>query len=108
MGSGDHANNRVLIVDDQPEIHDDFGEMLTPDDTESQADELAAAFLPEDGDDDFPDFELLHAMSGEDACEVVRAAREENRPVALAYVDVRMPPGHRRRRDDPPGPGDRP
>ena len=32
-------------------------------------------------------------MSGEDACKIVRAAREEGRPVALAYVDVRMPPG---------------
>ena len=93
MEAGDYPNNRVLIVDDRPEIHDDFGEMLDPSAAESAADELAEAFLAEDGTTAFPDFELLHAMSGEDACEVVRTAREARRPVALAYVDVRMPPG---------------
>ena len=95
MGGGDSANNRVLVVDDQAEIHDDFSEMLGPGAAESAADELAEAFLTEgeDGRTAFPEFELLHAMSGEDACEVVGTAREERRPVALAFVDVRMPPG---------------
>ena len=93
MKGGDYVNNRVLVVDDQQEIHTDFREMLRPGVAGSAADELAEAFLAEDGDTAFPDFELLHAMSGEAACEVVRTAREEERPVALAYVDVRMPPG---------------
>ena len=86
-------NNRVLVVDDQPEIHDDFGEMLRSGIAEWAADDLAAVFLPEEAPAPFPDFELLHATSGEDACEVVRAGREAERPVTLAYVDVRMPPG---------------
>ena len=93
MEGGDYANKRVLVVDDQHEIHTDFDEMLRPGVAESRADELAAAFLAEEGRVPLPDFELLHATSGEDACEVVEAAREEDRPVALAYVDVRMPPG---------------
>ena len=93
MEGGDYANKRVLVVDDQQEIHVDFDEMLRPGAAESRADELAAAFLPEEGRVSLPHFELLHAMSGEEACEVVEAEREEGRPVALAYVDVRMPPG---------------
>ena len=93
MEGGDYANTRVLVVDDQREIHTDFDEMLRPTAAESRADDLAAAFLPEEGRVPLPHFELLHAMSGEDACAVVEAAREESRPVALAYVDVRMPPG---------------
>ena len=93
MESGDFANNRVLVVDDQQEIHDDFAELLSRDAAASAADELAEAFLTESGKAVFPDIELLHACSGEDACEVVRAGREAQRPVALAYVDVRMPPG---------------
>ena len=93
MEAGDYANRRVLVVDDQQEIHVDFDEMLRPGVAESRADELAAAFLPEEGRVSLPHFELLHAMSGEDACAVVEAGREEGRPVALAYVDVRMPPG---------------
>ena len=93
MEAGDYANRRVLVVDDQQEIHVDFDEMLRPGAAESRADELAAAFLPEEGRVSLPHFELLHAMSGEEACAVVEAEREEGRPVALAYVDVRMPPG---------------
>ena len=93
MEGGDYANRRVLVVDDQQEIHVDFDEMLRPGAAESRADELAAAFLPEEGRVSLPHFELLHAMSGEEACAVVEAEREEGRPVALAYVDVRMPPG---------------
>ncbi len=40
-----------------------------------------------------PNFELLHATSGEEAYDIVRAGKESNRPIAVAYIDVRMPPG---------------
>ena len=40
-----------------------------------------------------PNFELLHATSGEEAFEIVRAGKESNCPIAVAYIDVRMPPG---------------
>ena len=83
----------MLIVDDQHEIHDDFREMLAPAGTGSRADELAAAFLPEADRAFLPDFELLHAASGEQGYEIVRRARDMRRPVAVAYVDIRMPPG---------------
>ncbi|MCY4653810.1 MAG: sigma 54-interacting transcriptional regulator, partial [Dehalococcoidia bacterium] len=32
-------------------------------------------------------------MSGEEACEIVRAGKDSNRPIAVAYVDIRMIPG---------------
>ena len=44
MRGGDYANNRVLIVDDQQEIHTDFKEMPRPGVAGSAADELAEAF----------------------------------------------------------------
>ena len=40
-----------------------------------------------------PEFELLHAISGEEACEFVEAGKESDRPIAVAYIDIRMPPG---------------
>ena len=89
-----YANNRVLIVDDQHEIHDDFEEMLRP--THAQpttADGLAAAFVDEEETPFLPEFELLHASTGEEACSLIRAGREGSRPIAVAYVDIRMPPG---------------
>ncbi|MCH8291965.1 sigma 54-interacting transcriptional regulator [Candidatus Poribacteria bacterium] len=86
-------NNRVLIVDDQEEIHQDFEEMLNPDFTAELTDDLARAFDSEVDESFLPEFELLHARSGEQAYEMVKAAIEAGNPIAVAYIDVRMPPG---------------
>ena len=95
-----YRNNRILIVDDQPELHDDFVEMLAPSAPPRASDDLAAAFQAADGSLDPapaagplpPPFELSHAYSGEDACTQVEEAWREGRPFALAFVDLRMPP----------------
>ena len=87
------ANARVLIVDDQKDIHDDFEEMLRARAT-AAADDLAASFLGhEEPDRHLPAFELLHAMGGEEACALVEREAHRQRPIAVAYVDIRMPPG---------------
>ena len=88
-----YGNHRVLIVDDQKAIHDDFVEMLTSSFAPSSTDDLAEAFVVEKDEPFFPEFELLHAESGEEACEIIEAGRESGRPVAVAYMDIRMPPG---------------
>ena len=93
MKSNDSWNYRVLIVDDQEEIHNDFKEMLASGSTNRATDELAAAFVAQGDKPVLPQFELSHAASGEEACVMVKAAQESNRPFALAYIDVRMPPG---------------
>lgn len=90
------SNTRVLIVDDQDEIHIDFREMLSNPNKGSASDDLAAAFLPVESlshRDYLPSFELTHASSGNEAYQLVRAAKASNRPFAAAYVDIRMPPG---------------
>ncbi len=90
----EQRNQRVLIVDDQKEIHDDFAEMLQPSFMEASTDDLAAAFVREEKDETFlPEFELLHAASGEEAYEIIKAGKESKRPIAVAYIDIRMPPG---------------
>lgn len=86
-------NYRVLIVDDQENIHDDFDDMLSSRSAETSTDDMAKAFLEEVDDTFLPNFELLHALSGDQACEVVKTAQESDAPIAVAYVDIRMPPG---------------
>ena len=86
-------SRRVLIVDDQKEIHDDFVEMLNPRFAKTVTDELAAAFTQQKSEAFFPEFELLHAYSGEEAFNVIKAESESDRPIAVAFVDIRMPPG---------------
>ena len=94
MTGPEYANNRVLIVDDQHEIHDDFAEMLRPTFAQPATDdELAAAFVREEEAPFLPEFELLHASTGEEAYEIIHAGKAANRPIAVAYVDIRMPPG---------------
>ena len=86
------SNARVLVVDDQKDIHDDFDEMLLP--PGRAADDLAAAFLSEvEPHRHLPRFELLHAMGGEQAYDLVARAARDERPIAVAYIDIRMPPG---------------
>ena len=61
---------------------------------DKSTDDLAAAFLPRETDRRFlPEFELMHAGSGEEACDLIRRQTRRSLPVALAYVDIRMPPG---------------
>jgi len=89
----DYRNRRVLIVDDQKEIHEDFVEMLTSERSTASTDAMAAAFVDDEERFSLPEFEVLHARSGEHAFEVVRAGKERDRPIAVAFVDIRMPPG---------------
>lgn len=86
-----YENNRVLIVDDQREIHDDLTEMLRM--AKPSADDLAAAFVHEEEKNFLPEFELLYADNGEEAYEIIAEGKEANCPIAVAYIDIRMPPG---------------
>ena len=92
----EHWNHRVLIVDDEAGIHSDFKDMLNPNSTQALTDQLAKTLLDEGSENKasfLPNFELLHATSGEEAYDTIRAGKVSNRPIAVAYIDVRMPPG---------------
>ena len=89
MEAASPRNLRILIVDDQPEIHEDFDEMLAP----NLLDPAVNAFGGESDDTHLPGFELSHAKNGEQALEMVRTAMDGDRPFALAFIDIRMPPG---------------
>ena len=90
---GAMRNRQVLIVDDPPAIHHDFREMLRHDTPSMASDEMAASFAAPRSPSPLPVFELLHARGGEIACDMVGEARRSGRPVAAAYIDIRMPPG---------------
>ena len=94
MDSEDIRNNRILIVDDQEEIHEDFEEMLSHNSKSSLADNLATAFGSDIDDTGFlPEFDLTHARSGQEAFEIVQKSINDGNPIAVIYMDVRMPPG---------------
>lgn len=87
-----NSHFRILIVDDNESIHDDLKKILLPRaiDSELAADEalLFGATVPTG-----VIFEIDSAFQGQEGLERVQQAQAENRPYALAFVDVRMPPG---------------
>ena len=89
-------NHRLLVIDDNPAIHEDFRKILCPADTrlaEALDDDEDALF----GDAPEPartsDFHIDSAFQGQEGLEKVRAAFAAGAPYAVAFVDVRMPPG---------------
>jgi signal transduction histidine kinase/DNA-binding NarL/FixJ family response regulator len=87
-------NNRILIVDDNPDIHADFRKVLCPPDSSSRIGQADEAFFGTRAQQKpAATYELTSAYQGLDAIEIVRQAAKNNTPFALAFVDVRMPPG---------------
>lgn len=89
------STGRILIVDDNAGIHEDFRKILDFRPTESAGLEAAAsALLGEPSPRNVRrGFELDSALQGEDGLARVERAQQEGRPYAMAFVDMRMPPG---------------
>ncbi|WP_339522059.1 putative bifunctional diguanylate cyclase/phosphodiesterase [Pseudomonas sp. EL_65y_Pfl2_R96] len=87
------ANRRILIIDDTPSIHQDFRKILgaETDDEQTLAGTEAALFGSQQPTR--PTFQLDSAYQGQEALELVNRALAEGRPYALAFTDMRMPPG---------------
>jgi signal transduction histidine kinase/chemotaxis response regulator CheB len=85
---------RILVVDDNRAIHDDFLKILAQERTDDKARDLEAALFgaPSEASSKVR-FELDSAYQGEEGLEMVRKALAEGRPYAMAFMDVRMPPG---------------
>ena len=94
MNSAMH-NRRILIIDDNRAIHEDFGKILGSGGADSSAlaaleDELFGETAPAPVKEQF---ELSSAFQGRDGFEMVKSAEDGGHPFAMAFVDVRMPPG---------------
>ncbi len=86
---------RVLTVDDNPAIHVDFKKILCPKrEMEQRTDAMEQIlFDAPEKTKASAEFELDAAFQGQEALEKLKVALAEDRPYALAFVDVRMPPG---------------
>ncbi|MBV7547596.1 response regulator [Pseudomonas sp. PDM26] len=88
------SNRRILLIDDMPSIHDDFRKILAPPPARSaELDEMEAALFGEQAKPERPTFELDSAYGGEEGLGKLNQALQEQRPYALAFVDMRMPDG---------------
>jgi two-component system, sensor histidine kinase and response regulator len=89
------CNRRILVIDDNPAIHGDFRKIFCSELPTSQAlaDAADALFGKADVAEADPTFEVDSAFQGQEGLERVVAALNEKRPYAMAFLDIRMPPG---------------
>jgi len=87
-------NRRILVIDDNPAIHEDFRKILVGSETGARLDAAEIAVFGEPtGPKHKQDFAVDFAFQGLDGVAMVAQARHQGRPYAMAFVDVRMPPG---------------
>jgi two-component system cell cycle sensor histidine kinase/response regulator CckA len=88
---------RVLIIDDDPEIQSAYRLVLAAGDENRTASRTKLArLLPGDRTAEpqpLPRFDLGFAGQGPEGVELAATALEKERPFAVAFIDIRMPPG---------------
>ncbi|WP_431196849.1 GGDEF/EAL domain-containing response regulator [Pseudomonas baetica] len=94
MLSTDRTNRRILIVDDTAAIHEDFRKILAPrEKTEYSLSSVEATLFGTSVSSSLEYFVLDSAFQGQEALDKVQAAQDRERPYAMAFIDMRMPPG---------------
>ena len=87
-------NRRIIVIDDNRTIHEDFRKILIPAAAPSGLQQARATLF---GDTPISPtvepFDLDFADQGQQGFDRIRSAREIEQPYALAVVDMRMPPG---------------
>jgi PAS domain S-box-containing protein len=86
-------NVRILIVDDNRAIHGDFLKILAAERADHLAHMESALFGATSEPQSTVRFEVDSAYQGKEAYEMVVRARSQVHPYAMAFIDVRMPPG---------------
>lgn len=87
-------NRRILVIDDNLSIHEDFRKVLAKTAASGDLDRMGASLF-----DEAPvaahnqSFELSFADQGEIGFRLVEQAVAAGVPYAVAFVDMRMPPG---------------
>lgn len=87
------TNRRILIIDDTPSIHLDFRKILSPEPADESSLACSEEALFGAAQPARPSFDLDSAYQGQEALALVERAMAEGRPYAMAFTDMRMPPG---------------
>lgn len=86
-------NRRILLIDDLPSIHADFRKILTSEALPCGMDDMEAALFGSATPSNSADFTLDSAFQGREGVDKVTQSLQSHQPYAMAFVDMRMPPG---------------
>jgi len=94
MNPSTTQNRRILVIDDNRAIHDDFRKILSPPGApDEELHEAEASIFGASPAIERVRYQVDAACQGEEGKKLVEQAMAEGRPYAMAFVDVRMPPG---------------
>ena len=93
--SGPDKGRRILVIDDNRAIHEDFRKVLSATNPlHSPLAEAEAVLFDEKPDAEVrPSFQLDSAYQGQEGLALVQQSIQNHQPYAVAFVDIRMPPG---------------
>ena len=87
-------NLRILVIDDNRAIHDDFRKILCGPTELDPSETMESALFGTAAETRLSHtFEVESAYQGKEGLDMVRQSLLEGRPYAMAFMDVRMPPG---------------
>ena len=95
------TSNRILIVDDNEAIHEDFIKILNPPRTlgnQQSLNQIEMALFEDEEIEPIRDLDTISyridsAYQGKQAVEMTDDAAKEGEPYSVVFMDVRMPPG---------------
>lgn len=87
--------DRILIIDDNPAIYEDFCKVLCPVTAPSKAllDLASAIFDEAIPAHSISNYRIEYAQRGQDGVRMVQEAQSQRDPYVVAFVDMRMPNG---------------
>ena len=88
---------KILVVDDNQAVHEDYRKVLETQQDDELLNEMESMLFGGNSPDrsktpDF-NFQIDSAFQGEEGLELVEKSLVDNSPYAVAFIDMRMPPG---------------
>jgi len=96
MNLNKELNRRILMVDDEPRILEELEKVLTPSQSgNAELSELQNRLFstPETKRKSVIVYDVCCCHQGDEAIRKVQEAVEQDEPFAVAFIDIRMPPG---------------
>lgn len=88
--------NKILFIDDEPEILSSYKNIFMPQMQNNKLDKLASEIFGESSiieTSKEEEFEVLVASQGEEGVNIVKKYSESFDKVKVVFIDMRMPPG---------------
>lgn len=94
MDQKKELNRRILLVDDESKILEELQKVLAPNETTcKEIGELENRLFGSAPKSVKKAYDVHCCRQGDDALEAIQQAADQNEPFAVAFLDIRMPPG---------------